>query len=365
MSDYSVFAQANPGTDYPTKDAALRAQLTLDTDKVDVAQPGYQFGERRNAHAGLDYAYYGGVIEVDGVTTTIANGTTTLANGVTNYVERTAAGVVSDNAAGFSADKIPMAEVVTAAGAITGVTDRRATGRAIFGMLSKSVAAGGTIVLTAAEARAPIIEFTGALPNNTTIEFPNVKRDWIIHNNTSVAFTLTCKVAAQTGVAVTQGKRLLVYGNGADIVKGHTDLSGESQFAAGTRMLFQQTSAPTGWTKETSATYNDAALRIVTGTAGTGGATAFTSVFVSGLSTGAFTLTTSEMPAHTHMERDSSGHDIHDGGAGASDWAIPQTGPTTLATTVLQTGSTGGGAAHAHTLNMGLKYTDVIIAAKD
>jgi hypothetical protein len=44
-------------------------------------------------------------------------------------------------------------------------------------------------------------------------------------------------------------------------------------FPTGTAMLFQQTSAPTGWTKST--THNDKALRVVSGTASSGGTTAF------------------------------------------------------------------------------------------
>jgi microcystin-dependent protein len=49
-------------------------------------------------------------------------------------------------------------------------------------------------------------------------------------------------------------------------------------FASGTRMLFHQTSAPTGWTKDTS-NNNNSALRVVTGSAGSGGSMDFTSAF--------------------------------------------------------------------------------------
>ena len=62
-------------------------------------------------------------------------------------------------------------------------------------------------------------------------------------------------------------------------VGGETVLYAASSFPAGTRMLFAQTAAPTGWTKETNSAYNDAALRVVTGSVVNGGATAFTSVF--------------------------------------------------------------------------------------
>ena len=51
-------------------------------------------------------------------------------------------------------------------------------------------------------------------------------------------------------------------------------------FPAGTKMLFQQTSAPTGWTKVTSG-LNNHALRVVSGTAGSGGNVAFSTAFAS------------------------------------------------------------------------------------
>jgi len=54
---------------------------------------------------------------------------------------------------------------------------------------------------------------------------------------------------------------------------------GYSEFATGTTLLFQQTTAPNGWTKQT--THNDKALRVVSGTASTGGSVGFTTAFAS------------------------------------------------------------------------------------
>ena len=51
-------------------------------------------------------------------------------------------------------------------------------------------------------------------------------------------------------------------------------------FPSGTRMIFQQTSAPTGWTKDTSDT-NQRALRVVSGSASSGGSVDFTTAFAS------------------------------------------------------------------------------------
>src|SRR5690606_38373212 len=53
----------------------------------------------------------------------------------------------------------------------------------------------------------------------------------------------------------------------------------KAHLPAGTKMLFAQTAAPTGWVKDTD--HNNKALRVVSGTAGSGGALAFTSAFAS------------------------------------------------------------------------------------
>lgn len=126
-------------------------------------------------------------------------------------------------------------------------------------------------------------------------------------------------------------------------------------FAAGTRMLFQQTAAPTGWTKETNATYNDAALRFQTGTVTTGGADAFSTHFGTSKSTAAHTLTIAEMPSHDHT---AAGVTTYGGGALSDVWVGTGTSHST--------NNTGGGGSHSHTLNsFNIKFADCIIATKD
>lgn len=63
-----------------------------------------------------------------------------------------------------------------------------------------------------------------------------------------------------------------------------TELRAEgSIFAAGTKTVFYQQTAPTGWTKDTTAALSNAAIRLMTDTTGgtTGGTANFTSVFAS------------------------------------------------------------------------------------
>ena len=147
-------------------------------------------------------------------------------------------------------------------------------------------------------------------------------------------------------------------------------VSGQLGIVAGTRMLFQQTTAPSGWTKEVSATYNDAALRFQTGTVTTGGAAGFiatmnaagaTATDGSGTS-GGFTLTTTEMPSHTHPA------DTTIGSGGVQ--VVAEAGSRASS---LITGATGGGGSHSHSTpthshvlnSFNLKFVDCIIATKD
>jgi hypothetical protein len=122
---------------------------------------------------------------------------------------------------------------------------------------------------------------------------------------------------------------------------------------SGTRMLFQQTNAPVGWTKDT--THNDKALRVVSGAAGSGGTVDFSAAFVTG-TVGDTTLTIAQIPSHDHgtpaFARDGSSAHLGDGGGNSTFPGV-------------KTGSAGGGAAHNHALDLAIKYVDIIIATKN
>lgn len=143
-----------------------------------------------------------------------------------------------------------------------------------------------------------------------------------------------------------------------------------SEFAATTAILFYQAAAPTGWTKST--THDNKALRVVSGTGGgSGGTTAFTSVFAnqtptittSGLSAAATTLTTAMIPSHAHSYTASGGcgNPVSYCGGGLGAYAST-------------TGAQGGGGSHTHTISgsatssaitLNVQYIDTIICTKN
>lgn len=140
-------------------------------------------------------------------------------------------------------------------------------------------------------------------------------------------------------------------GNVVQITAGGGPGPDMATFPAGTKMLFVQTAAPTGWTKDTD--QDDKALRVVSGTPGTGGATAFTTVFGSGKAAGAHQLTIAETPAHTHEYL-------------FTNTSVAGTGSNeTKVGTGFASSSVGGDGTHTHTLSLDLQYMDVIKATKD
>ena len=125
-------------------------------------------------------------------------------------------------------------------------------------------------------------------------------------------------------------------------------------FPSGTKMLFNQTAAPTSWTKDTT-NNNNSAIRIVTGTVGTGGSDDFTTTFGTSKTTASHTLTVAQIPPHTHTIPVSNGATVSSFPTATRNSAFTNT-----------SGSTGGGQGHSHNLsNFDLKFVDVIVATAD
>ena len=279
------------------------------------------------------------------------------------------------------------------------------------GYLSKSVAGSSNVTLTTAnasdtaEASNKVIELTGALTGSITVFVPAVEGNYIFYNNTTGSHTLTIAPTghAANGVAITQGSQTIVYNKSdrcVDMLGGKVgttsttyigsgaELTGIDIIPAGSLMLFQQSSAPTGWTKQT--THDNKALRVVTGSASSGGSNTFAAAFntdftISGTtggtavtitgSTAGHSITQAELPNITltpqqraktedkgPLNRGSSS------GAGASYeyLDIPLGGSGTAHS---HAAGTLAGGSHTHTFsdthNLDVQYVDLIICSKD
>ena len=153
-----------------------------------------------------------------------------------------------------------------------------------------------------------------------------------------------------SGDPLTVGGNLAVTGDVA--VTGNITVGGAPLgFPAGTKMLFQQTTAPTGWTKDT--THDNKALRVVTGTAGSGGSIAFTTAFGS-QNVGNTTLTIAQIPSHSHGL---AGFVSVTAGGGFGN-------PAGSSPIVSSTAAAGGGGSHTHSLDLSVQYVDLIICTK-
>ena len=282
----------------------------------------------------------------------------------------------------------------------------------VNGYLSKSVAGNSDVTLTTADASPTaessnkVIELTGTLSGNIKVFLPAKESNYIIFNNTTGSHTLTVAPTghAANGVAITQGSHTLVYNKSDRCVDAlaakvgvttttyfgdGSNLTGIDAFPSGTSMIFQQTTAPTGWTKQTS--HNNKALRLVTGSVGTGGSNTFAAAFntnntVSGTTGGTavtitgsvagHTLALTEIPSHRHLE---GGH-VEFGTGDSVSAGVRNTGNSSGAKR-FYTDYQGGGGSHTHAVgtlaggshthtftddfNLDVQYVDFIIANKD
>jgi hypothetical protein len=310
------------------------------------------------------------------------------------------------------------------------------------GYLSKSVAGSADVTLTTADADPStesankVIELTGALTGDIKVLVPAVEGEYVFFNNTTGSQTLTIAATGHTanGIEIAQGAYSHVYNDGSanfkmfnavdklgattfkgDVTGGGgniilrtngavtattfigsgANLTGVEPFPSGTKQVFYQASAPTGWTQDTAAALGNAAMRVVVGTGGgTGGSDTFQTTFgdsrttesksltvsgsVSG-TVGGHTLSTPELASHSHtvgsITFNNEAPNRPKSIANRCNYSPTDAFPHS-------TSSTGGGGSHSHPFSgtlgsattgsssfampdMDLKFANVIIAAKD
>ncbi len=172
----------------------------------------------------------------------------------------------------------------------------------------------------------------------------------------------------------------LLWMSAADNNATNPDSSGTNwsaaTFPSGTTMLFFQASAPPGWTQVT--TYNDCALRIVSGTGGghyTAGQ-AFSTATASGTVNG-HSISQAELPnctfPYTDLGHYHGSNLLKDVGSGqinstTSGGDVAKNANTDSATTGITINSGGSGTAHAHGFTSSafdINYVNAIICSKN
>ncbi len=96
---------------------------------------------------------------------------------------------------------------------------------AIVGYVTQAVAdSASPTVLTipngaSSNGRNYVLELTGVLTANRTVEVPAVDKPYIFYNNTTGGYAVTVKVSGQTGVLIKNGKKAIVYTNSTDVIE--------------------------------------------------------------------------------------------------------------------------------------------------
>jgi len=148
----------------------------------------------------------------------------------------------------------------------------------------------------AQDARALYLNLTGSPGGAATLEVPAIQKAYIIKNATTGGYTVTVKVTGMTGVDIPNGKTMLVYNNGTDVVVAHDNFSAPvtinansasdalriTQIGAGNALLVEDSANP-----DTSPFVIDAAGKVGIGaTSITGANNLYISRTVTGNTTG-------------------------------------------------------------------------------
>ena len=253
--------------------------------------------------------------------------------------------------------------------------------------------------------------FSGSDNNSQTLRYADsayidVYQNGILLVPSDYTATTGTTVVLDTGATVSDTLQIVVYdvfavadtvsakdgGTFTGAVTFTGGVVGVDAFASGTSMLFQQTAAPTGWTKQT--THNDKSLRLVSGSVGTGGSVAFSTAMAtptSNLAVGAgnlavsmsgnianTSLSTAQLASHNHTRvpaataANTGSYKIRADQRSNNNTGTSNNGPIN---------STGSGQAHNHSHNLSgsmsgepalsgsvainVQYVDFIIANKD
>lgn len=247
-----------------------------------------------------------------------------------------------------------------------------------MGGLTTLSLSSSNVILSASQSRDCILRLTGTLLASVQITTSCVGF-FFVENVTSGAFTVTVTNGV-AGAVAPQGSRVTMISDASNGVR----VAGSDGFGVGTKMLFFNTTAPAGWTKDTS--LDNGTIRLVSGTVDAdGGSANFTDVFTSRTPTGTIggtAITYAQMPPHRHYIAAtvitgssgsptlSSGNQLAYGNhVGSGDQASYDLKGTSTGATVGRTSEEGDGDTHTHTftgsaMNFAVKYANAIRATR-
>lgn len=206
--------------------AQMATAANANFDAVDAA---VTFAYKATTTTGLVFGYYGGIIEVAGVQTSIAAGTVTLTASQTNYVQALpTTGVVSANTSGFTAGYIPLHIIATGSSTITTITDYRVLldRPQLSQTLAKTWPSDASYTLSAAESRARYIRLSGSTLTTTRDLLVPANWNGFVYNGTGGAQSVRVVESGSpqgSGVTIANGFGAFVYGDGTNIYRATTD----------------------------------------------------------------------------------------------------------------------------------------------
>lgn len=167
------------------------------------------------------------------------------------------------------------------------------------GLLTKTLS-NVNVTLSATEIQYAMVRLNGVMTGNVQVTSANIGF-YMVENVTSGSFAVTWTNGVGSPVTIDQSHRYLLFAdatNGVRIIS-NVDLTGlAAQFASGTVSIFIQAAAPTGWS--ISSSFNNYAIQLnASGGGGTAGIVDFSTLFAR-TSVDNYTLTTTDIPAHTH-----------------------------------------------------------------
>ena len=86
-----------------------------------------------------------------------------------------------------------------------------------YGITAITGLTNANVTLAASQYAKNIITLAGTLTANVQIIFPAIVGEWVVVNNTTGAFTVTCKTASGSGIAITQGTTSIIWGDATNI----------------------------------------------------------------------------------------------------------------------------------------------------